>query len=60
MSYKLNIYTACLVLQQQKYEKSIAETCVGSCQVVVGAAIVEHAYKSSKCGQSWEKSLWLI
>lgn len=42
MSYILNIYTAYLVLQQKKYEKSIAETCVGSCQVVVGAAMVGH------------------
>lgn len=57
MSYKLNIYTAYLVLQQKKYEKSIAETCGVSCQVVVGAAMVEHAYKSSKGGQSWKKSV---
>lgn len=52
MSYKLNIYTAYLVLQQKKYEKAIAETCGGSCQVVIGGAMVEHAYKSSEDGQS--------
>lgn len=55
MSYKLNIYTAYLVLQQKKYEKAIAETCGGSCQVVIGGAMVEHAYKSSEDRQSWKK-----
>lgn len=48
MSYKLNIYTAYVILQQKNYEKSIAG------QVVVGA---EHAYKSSKDGQSWGKKV---
>lgn len=57
MSYILNIYTAYLVLQQKKYEKSIAETCGGSCQVVVGGAVVGHAYSSFKDGQSWKKKV---
>lgn len=57
MSYILNIYTAYLVLQQKKYEKSIAETSGGSCQVVVGGAMVGHAYSSFKDGQSWKKKV---